>query len=408
MFYMRMVFRNIRRQGLKSLLAVFICVLAVLFLFVYMGNISANQKQLDRLPDALPVSAQISNHSGSQVVGLMIDGSLMEQLGASDTVKDLLYTTRLAANIAPETPEEEAGYKTLTITGANDLAALPLVKEEDISLTAGSVRDLLRGRQASVIAWETFLEDNHVKPGDNVTLALYCIDFGQSQNIVQYRKIGDIDVTIMGSFTLSEATGDAPIPAMICAAGWAEELLRAYGLPFYADSASCFVRDPFRLNDFKAEMRRLGFMSVDPQAKPNLSGLGLSVNDKTFISSAGSLQKNLSLTRAFLPFILLLIILVGYIASTLMTQSRRPEAAVMRSMGVSQTMCAVVLSVENAALALSGCLAGILASALLTDIDPVEGIVISAVYFAGHMIGSVVAVLTLGRFSVMEVLTKAE
>ena len=305
MFYVSMVFRNIRRHGFKSLLTGFVCVLVVLFLFMYMGSISASQKQLDRLPDALPVSAQISNHSGSQVVGLLIDGSVIKQLDASDTTKDLLYTTRLAANIAPETPEEEDGYKTIAITGANDLAAFPFLTEKDVSLTGGSARDIMQGQQTGVIAADTFLLDRNLKPGDNVALALYSIDFDDDQIMVKYRKICDVEVFIAGSFTPSDATGPVEMPAIICWAGWVEELLSAYGLPFYADSASFFVRDPIRLNDFKAEMGKLGFVSVDPQAKPNLSGIGLSVNDKTFISSAGSLQKNLSLMRTFLPFILI-------------------------------------------------------------------------------------------------------
>ena len=409
MFCTNMIIRNISRHRMTSILTCFICTLVSLFLSLYLANISASQKQLERLPDVIPVSAHISNISGSRTVGLMINGPLIESISNSNEVRDLLYTTRLAANLAPETPDEETGFKEIAITGMNTLSAFPLLSEDDIVFAKGSVRDFLSGQQAGFIVQDLFLQDNRLEIGDSVELSLYCFRYGEIYNELYYEKVDDLSIDIVGSFSLSSPPVGVEMPVMFCAAGWVEVLLDTYGLTFYADSVGFIVQDPHQLNEFKAKMKDLGLMSINPQADySSVVGTGLSVNDETFIQSATSLQKNLTLMRTFLPLVLLLIILIGYIASYLMMISRRPEIAQMRSLGVGHKMCAALLSTENAALALLGCLIGVMAASLLTGDRIWEGLIIAAAFFLSYMCGVVVAVLALGRFSVMKVLIKTE
>jgi len=149
--------------------------------------------------------------------------------------------------------------------------------------------------------------------------------------------------------------------------------------------------------------------SANPQANPlSISGETLIVNDKTFIHSASSLKKNLTLTYTFFPLILIIVILVGYTASYMMMQSRRQEFAVMRSLGTSKKKCEAMLTIENMILVLFGCLIGALIASFISTIGILEGLAIVIVFLISYMSGSFFAIHRLGKFSVMEVLTKAE
>jgi ABC-type antimicrobial peptide transport system permease subunit len=294
--------------------------------------------------------------------------------------------------------------------GVNDIEAFSLLSAEDIKWADGIPEDFLQGQQAGAIVDEVFLQDNDLHIGDEVNLSLYSLDFGERLNELYYRNIDDIAIEIVGSFTITgTAQGTVIMPNLICPVGWAEELLRAYDMDIYADSANFVVSEPLKLNEFKRTMDDLGFQSVNAQADSySLGGIGLLVNDETFVRSASSLQKNLTIMRVFMPFIILLIVLVGYIASYLVMQSRRMEVAVMRSLGVDQRNCILVLSAENAVLILMGCLIGIVAAVRMTGIGIWEVLMVTIVFFASYMGGVVAALLKLCRFSVMEVLTRSE
>ena len=65
MFCWRNALLNIKRHKRKSLLITAICILIVFFVCVYINNIETSKKQLADLPNAIPVTANISNLIGS-------------------------------------------------------------------------------------------------------------------------------------------------------------------------------------------------------------------------------------------------------------------------------------------------------------------------------------------------------
>lgn len=409
MFFARTVSRNIKRQSYKSLIVVLVSAFLALFLLLYMGNISANQNQLSSLPEAIPVPARISNIAGTQTVGLIIEGSIIEEIRASGFIKNLWCTSRLAANFAPETPEQENGHKQIVITATNDISAFPIIIADDIQYIDGISHEFLQGHGANAIVQDVFLQVNSLALGDKILLSLYSIDYGKIPNTTSYNKVADIEIGIVGSFAPSDQPGNTVLPSIICSAGWAEEILSKYDRAYYADSATFAVKDPLNLNDFKTAMKKIGLAEVNSQSNSmSIRGETLIVNDKTFIQSAGSLKKNLALMYSFFPLIFVIIILVGYITSYLLTQNRHQEFALMRSLGATQRSCEGMLTVENLILALPGCLIGTLTAAIIVSIGILERITIVVLLLTSYMIGAFFAVHMLGKFSVLEALAKAE
>ena len=64
-----------------------------------------------------------------------------------------------------------------------------------------------------------------------------------------------------------------------------------------------------------------------------------------------------------------------------------------------------MLLFESAVLELAGSLAGVVTALLLVKVDFVLGLAVVVPFFAVYMAGTAVALIALGRFSVMQVLT---
>ena len=68
-----MTLRNLKRCGFRSVLCILICTFATMLLHFYLGNIADLGRTLEKLPEAIEVSAKICNLDGSMDQGLKID-----------------------------------------------------------------------------------------------------------------------------------------------------------------------------------------------------------------------------------------------------------------------------------------------------------------------------------------------
>lgn len=71
---MYVIIRNIYRNKYKSIITVIICTCLVLLLNVYLGNIESNERQLEELPEAVPVYCIVTSLNGNRQAGLAIKG----------------------------------------------------------------------------------------------------------------------------------------------------------------------------------------------------------------------------------------------------------------------------------------------------------------------------------------------
>lgn len=109
--------------------------------------------------------------------------------------------------------------------------------------------------------------------------------------------------------------------------------------------------------------------------------------------------------RTFTPFILVGVGLVGFVVSYLLLHSRRPETAIMRSMGMSERNCLMLFFIENSALCLIGCAFAIMLAVLFSAVSAILAITVVSLFFLCYMAGTVIALRLLSRFSVMAVLS---
>ena len=105
-----------------------------------------------------------------------------------------------------------------------------------------------------------------------------------------------------------------------------------------------------------------------------------------------------------LTAISLMIVLLGFIISWLMTFSRRREFALMRGFGAGKGRVFSSFFLEQAILSLAGCIIGC-AALLRIYAGGATQLLAAAAYLVCYLLGTAVSILTVGRTDLMELLT---
>lgn len=124
------------------------------------------------------------------------------------------------------------------------------------------------------------------------------------------------------------------------------------------------------------------------------------------METVSGLGRYVTFSRILLPVLCGAVGLLGFIISWLMVNGRRMEFAIMRGLGASRGRVFRSFFLEQAALALAGCVLGGLALTALGS--AATGWLAAAGFLACYLIGCALAVLTVGRTKLMSLLSERE
>ena len=405
MFCWRNAFLNVKRHRRKSILIAAICILIVFFVCVYVNNIKTSEEQLANLPESIPVTANISNLIGSQIVGIEINEGWLFKTRDSAHVKDMLYTAQLLANFA-SMPDEKDAYKEIQIAAVSEARAISNYKDKKLEFEDGADESLLTGNEAVCLATNDFLLQNSLEIGDTIELALYTRVYDSYSLAFHPEPLGTSSLRIVGR--ISSEVYSTMDSALVCPLGWARDLHVKTNRDMHYDSAAFTVADPLNLNAFKADMDEIGWMPAMPTANDSPKGESVRVRDETFIKTAENLKNNLAGLYTFLPIIFAVVALSGYAISYLLMQSRRRDIVLMRSLGFGRLACVAVMLIEFAALSLAGSLLGLAVSALLIGFANEGTPLFAMLFFASFLVGISAAAVQLSGVNLMTGLGKTE
>lgn len=405
MFYIRTAFTNIRRYHQKSIINLLICIVVVVLLNLFIGSLESNKKQLNTLPEVMPIYAQISNLNGTQQTGLVIREEKVELLLQSEYISDPAISVVLSAGLG-ELPEDGPGtLANIDAVGITRPEAISGLTADDVSLAGDTSMDFLLTDTPLCIIEEGYLEQNNWQLGQKVTLSIY-YDYMDRNSTFMLQRLGVEDFTIVGSV---KGMAGEYVPSIIVPFQWVRAAFTGHNISFVANAASFRVKDPLRLNEFKTEMKKeLRMMEINPMTDFAFYGNALSVNDETFILSASRIQDNISLLKGFLPFVFIIVIFVGYITSYLLIQNRRGQYATMRSLGVSSRNCFLTLFAESIMVELTGGILGTALSVLLTGQVGLMQLYTFLLFIFCYICGTTAALYQLGRISVMKALAQKD
>ena len=243
---------SIKRRRTANLITAGISLLLVLLLNLYFGSIKSYQKQLADLARNIPIICQITNLNGNLWNGLFIPERIVDDLQKSTHVKDLSYMTVMLAGEGDFREAEYSKYLNLYVVGANKAEIVGELSDDMISMDQSSVDKLLNSDKMECIVNENVLKKRGWKIGDKILLKCYYYDPASEFNKIQIHSMGSAaEIEIAATMEDIKGKTNAIAVDVIIPAKTARNIFAESGLPFFADTVTFHVNDPFDLNTYR-------------------------------------------------------------------------------------------------------------------------------------------------------------
>lgn len=396
---------GLKKRKKENVITVGLGIVLVILLNLYFGSILSYQKQLKEFAQSIPVYCQITNKSGGLGNGLFISEKIVDNLRQSDMVDDMSCTVIMMAGVGDFKPTEYGKYLNLYVVGANKPEAVGELTYDMINLNQDTITDFFTSDRMECIVSEKEMARRKWKIGDKIPLNLYYYGAESEYMKLELHPMGGItEVEIVGTMEDLLGKTSAIDTDIIMPFEAVRNIYYRYGLTFFADTVTFYVKDPTKLNKFKEEMESIGLVEMTPDAVDSYAGYALAVRDADFIAGATDLMRSIELMKLFFPLIFGLVLLIGYVVSYLFGNSRKDEYALLRLQGVKKTQSSMVFLLEQMILVIVGNLIGDIGMAFVTA-DVFTIVVVNGVILAAYLVGASIAYERMGKASVMYLLS---
>lgn len=262
-----------------------------------------------------------------------------------------------------------------------------------------------------------FLEENGLALGDvlDVGLRLDLVAFGELDASFPLEIVGvysgtadqqQIYIPLAFWFDPQWLTGTTPVAdGQMAGSDFIDEDGRDAYFYTYTTFSTCrfTLASPRQLDAFRDYLQGQGISQVNQLAENRTTVV---LQDSSFVETVSGLGRYVTFSRILLPVLCVMVVLLGFIISWLMINGRRMEFAIMRGLGAGRGRVFGSFFLEQAILALAGCLAGCLVLALTGA--GLTGCLAAGVLLVCYLAGCAVAVLTVGRTNLMQLLSEKE
>lgn len=387
----------ILRSPLKSILTIIFSISIIIFIGLYINNIKTLETSLKKLSQTIPVTGEICDISGSKTTGLEIDERKGNQIISSQYVVQAKYTIQVvASNI------NNQNDISTTLMGCNSIDALPLLYDDNIDFMSGNDSSFLTDDKNNCIVEAEFAKQNNIVLGQEITfsLSIYKYDSG----VYLTDNIDNVKMNVIGIYDYNSATNTSIIVPVKSLA----RLVKESGNEVFYDSLKFELKDPGKLNEFKQDVKNIGFSNINSQSVQSVAGNSLIVYDNIYIENASNILDALQMYRLFeIPFIILMFVLYVLVIF-LLIKNKQLEMAISLSLGQSKKAVNFNLFLEIEILSILGCLLGVLALALITDIEIFSLLMIFFGFLILSILGIMLVINLLMNFDIMQLLSKTD
>ena len=387
----------ILRSPLKSILTIIFSISIIIFIGLYINNIKTLETSLKKLSQTIPVTGEICGISGSKTTGLEIDERKGNQIISSQYVVQAKYTIQVvASNI------NNQNNISTTLMGCNSIDALPLLYDDNIDFMSGNDSSFLTDDKNNCIVEAEFAKQNNIVLGQEITfsLSIYKYDSG----VYLTDNIDNVKMNVIGIYDYNSATNTSIIVPVKSLA----RLVKESGNEVFYDSLKFELKDPGKLNEFKQDVKSIGFSNINSQSVQSVAGNSLIVYDNIYIENASNILDALQMYRLFeIPFIILMFVLYVLVIF-LLIKNKQLEMAISLSLGQSKKAVNFNLFLEIEILSILGCLLGVLALALITDIEIFSLLMIFFGFLILSILGIMLVIKLLMNFDIMQLLSKTD
>ena len=172
----------------------------------------------------------------------------------------------------------------------------------------------------------------------------------------------------------------------------------------YYDTCVFTLSDAVKLEELRDYLQSQGFSQVGKLTRNRTT---LMLSDQTFVETVEGLNRYISFGQILFPVLFAVVILLGFIVSWLMINSRRMEFAILRGLGTSRMRVFFSFFLEQCLLCVAGCA---LAAGLLyvQSPDRISFLQTIGIYLLCYLTGTALSVHFVGRTNLMSLLSERE
>ncbi|MBR0129949.1 MAG: hypothetical protein IJM08_01430, partial [Firmicutes bacterium] len=444
---LRFAVLSIGRGGLRSLLVPLVS-MALTVTVIVLGGVYQNwQKQLDNALDNSQIDGMVVSIDGRYYSDLTLNINTVKTLQSVDGLDDIgvsyCYQYWLPEEMPAFSNGESGRWRRLSwiasqpkMVAMNSLSAAKdfYYADPDVTWLDGWDESMLMETETKPIyLLAAMIDARSASPGGQIavnqeSIPAVCssafmeshgIALGDTFSCVAETNFLEVPVSIQAVGSYIQADSKAHIyvplscyvPAGMLTGGDTSSDIKPFGLSqrefeqllnnlvfhtcrFHLTSA----RD---LETVRQNLRSLDFSSVGHVTGNRTT---LLLRDAAFLKFTENMKRNIAMGRVMSTVISLLVVLLGFIISWLMTFSRRREFALMRGFGARKGRVFSSFFLEQGILSLTGCLIGCLALFKLYAGGIVQPLIVSA-YIVCYLLGTAVSIRMIGKTDLMELLT---
>lgn len=378
-----------------------VSLMIVVFINVYANSIDQHRITLDELYANIEVTGYIANMEGS-IDGLKIEDKITAELERSGFIKEGVYTLT-TSGILGHWHDDNAMLVNYTanivwMEGTNSVSTLPQQPE----FMDGFDEEVFKTSDNVCIVSDVFLDENFLVLGSHVDFT--AIEIKNYPIASESDFLHDhVTLEIVGVYQ----THVSPSP-IYCPFEVTTNIFRNLDKPLAWNSARFFLQNTQELNRFRDLLRDLGFANTQVSTERNKDDLSFIINDRILKKATSSVQGYIDFSSILFPVIYIFCAGIGFVVSYLVIRIRKPEYAVMRSLGTSRTTSFFTLFTEQGLLCLIGAMLGLGISRLITGHASTLQIVAGLGYVVFYLIGAGLAVMTMNQVNVIKILTAKE
>ncbi|MBR5113843.1 MAG: ABC transporter permease [Oscillospiraceae bacterium] len=432
---LRFALISIRRGGLRSLVVPLVSLVLTVTVLFLGGVYQKWQNELDDALETSRIDGMVVSLNGRYYSGLSLSVSAVRSLLEVEGVEDVAVSFGYHYWLPEDEPDFNPGATGRErrrdwisiqpeMVALNSLTAAKefYYSDPDITWLDGWDESMLADTRYTPLLLRStynaepkcipavlstaFMEEHGLALGDVFScMVLY-------ESIDNYPMEIPVNLYAVGSYVQREGRANIYVP-LICHAP--AELLTGGEAPasigekqFERLSAMLTFRTcRFRLSSareldaVRERLREQGFSAVGRMSAIRTTVL---LRDAAFLKFTESMERNIAMGKVLSTAISLMIVLLGFIISWLMTFSRRREFALMRGFGARKGRVFASFFLEQAILSLAGCLVGCLVLFWLYAGGATQPLA-AAAYLVCYLLGTAVSILTVGKTDLMELLT---
>ncbi|MBQ6655098.1 MAG: ABC transporter permease [Erysipelotrichaceae bacterium] len=440
---LRFAMLSIRRGGLRSLLVPLVSMVLTVTVITLSGMYQGWQSELEKAMDRLHVDGMVVSLNGTYYSNLALSITDVRKLQNTEGITDVAVSFGYPYWLEEEMPafgngESGRWRREVWIASQPEMVALNdldaakdfyyaepntqwLEGWDEATLTETLIKPLILRNPAlpesdviPAVCSASFLEDHGMALGDTLVCNI------QYERYSGYPLETTVVIQAVGSYVQSGGKAHIYVPLSLyiptatLTEGIFPEEVRPAGVSD-EQVGQFFGRMTFRtcrfhltsareLEDIRQRLMDQGFSSVRHISANRTT---LLLRDAAFLKLRENMDRNIAVGRIMSAMISLLIVLLGFILSWLMTFSRRPEFALMRGFGASKHRVFASFFLEQAILSLVGCLAGCAALIPLYAGGIIQPLTVAA-YLICYLLGTAVSIKIIGKTDLMELLTVRE